>query len=74
MKMNIRRLVHDLGGQAEIHRRLVTAGHAISLGAIEKWCARGSIPSHWLARLHKLATEAGQTINLANYINQEEQT
>jgi hypothetical protein len=73
MKMNIRSLVHDLGGQAEIHRRLVTAGYAISLGAIEKWCSRGSIPSHWLARLQKLATEAGQTLNLANYVDQEKQ-
>lgn len=68
MRMNIRSLVHDLGGQAEVHRKLTAGGYSISLGAIEKWCARGSIPSHWLARLQQIAAEAGQTINLPNYI------
>lgn len=70
MKMNIRSLVHDLGGQADVHRKLTAAGFSISLGAIEKWCARGSIPSHWLARLQSIASTDGQSLNLPKYIDQ----
>lgn len=73
MKMNIRSLVHDLGGQADVHRKLTAAGFNISLGAIEKWCARGSIPSHWLARLQSTASNDGQSIDLPKYIDQEKQ-
>lgn len=68
MKLNIRSLIRDLGGQADVHRKLLAAGFSISLGAIEKWCVRGSIPAHWLARLQDIANAAGRSINLPDYI------
>jgi len=51
MKMDARRLIHDLGGQAEVKRKLAAAGHAISTDGLEKWCVRGSVPGEWLLRL-----------------------
>lgn len=56
-KLNVRGLVHRLGGQKALSRHLAVNGHEISLDGIEKWCMRGSIPGLWLARLHDVAAE-----------------
>lgn len=55
MKMDARRLVHDLGGQAELQRKLDANGHRITTDGIEKWCGRGNIPTEWM--LHILEIE-----------------
>lgn len=61
MKMNARRLIHELGGQAEVQRKLEAAGFTVSKSVnhkcdtIEKWCVRGSIPGEWLVRLSQIA-------------------
>lgn len=62
MKMNARRLIHDLGGQAEVRRKLVAAGHDISQDGLEKWCVRGSIPGQWLVNLSSISA-----FNIADY-------
>jgi len=62
MKMDARRLVHELGGQAELQRRLGDIGHRITTDGIEKWCVRGSVPTEWMMRLNEI-----QPINLADY-------
>lgn len=54
MKMDARRLIHDLGGQAEVRRKLDSNGHRISQDGIEKWCVRGSIPGEWLLHLSSI--------------------
>lgn len=54
MKMNARRLIHRLGGQAEVRRKLISEGHNIKLDTVEKWCVRGSIPGEWLVHLSSL--------------------
>lgn len=62
MKMDARRLVHDLGGQAELRRKLEAQGHHITTDGVEKWCVRGNIPTEWMMRLHEI-----QPISLADY-------
>lgn len=57
MKLNVRGLVHRLGGQKALHRTLVAQGHDITLDGIEKWCRRGSIPGVWIPRLQVVADE-----------------
>lgn len=54
MKMDARRLVHDLGGQAELQRKLGAEGHHITTDGIEKWCVRGNIPTEWMLRLNEI--------------------
>lgn len=68
MKLNVRGLVHRLGGQKALHRTLVAEGHDITLDGIEKWCSRGQIPGLWLARLQKVADqlEAGRVTDILN--------
>lgn len=62
MKMNARRLIHDLGGQAEVRRKLVAAGHDITQDGLEKWCVRGSVPGQWMLRLSTVGN-----FNIADY-------
>lgn len=62
MKMNARRLIHDLGGQAEVRRKLVAAGYDISQDGLEKWCVRGSVPGQWLLNLSSIGA-----FNIADY-------
>lgn len=57
MKLNVRGLVHRLGGQKALHRTLVANGHDITLDGIEKWCARGHVPGVWIPRLQDVADE-----------------
>lgn len=58
-RLNARQLIKDMGGQAELHRKL--NAHApqdhprISLKGIEKWCERGTIPGHWLTEILSIA-------------------
>ena len=59
MKLNVRGLVHRLGGQKALHRTLVAAGHEITLDGIEKWCMRGHVPGVWIPRLQTVADEVG---------------
>lgn len=59
MKLNVRGLVHRLGGQKALHRTLVAAGHDITLDAIEKWCSRGHVPGVWIPRLQSVSDELG---------------
>lgn len=68
MKLNVRGLVHRLGGQKALHRTLVADGHDITLDGIEKWCRRGSIPGVWMPRLQHVADtiDAGRITDILN--------
>ena len=55
MKIDARRLIHDLGGQSEVRRKLADAGHVITKSGLEKWCIRGGIPSDWMIRLSEIS-------------------
>ena len=68
MKLNVRGLVHRLGGQKALHRTLVADGHDITLDGIEKWCRRGSIPGVWMPRLQQVADslDAGRVTDILN--------
>lgn len=57
--MNVRGLVHRLGGQAALRRTLEAAGYEITTPAIEQWCYRGHIPGIWIPRLQDVADELG---------------
>lgn len=62
MKMDARRLIHDLGGQAEVRRQLDGKGHHITRDGLEKWCVRGSIPGEWMLKLSEITP-----FNIAEY-------
>lgn len=71
MKLNVRGLVHRLGGQKALHRTLLANGQDITLDAIEKWCARGSIPGVWLPRLQKVADEVEPGLRVTDILNEK---
>lgn len=68
MTLNVRGLVHRLGGQKALHRTLVANGHNVSRDTVEKWCARSSIPGKWLVRLQDVADEMKLGINVHDYL------
>lgn len=72
MAMNVRGLVHALGGQAALQRELDAKGYEITLNAIERWCARESIAARWIVPLQKIADTQGNDVNVLNYLNNVE--
>lgn len=49
-KVDVHKLVHDLGGPTELYRRLEKDGYGddISVKGIDAWIARDRIPGKWL--------------------------
>lgn len=70
MELNVRGLVHHLGGQKALQRTLVANGHDITLDGIEKWCSRGSIPGVWIPRLQVVADELGIEKRVTDILNE----
>lgn len=71
-KLNARQLVKDMGGQAELHRKLNVGlskeDARITLKGIEKWCERGAIPGHWLTEIINIAKRDKISIKLESYL------
>lgn len=70
-KLNVRGLVHRLGGQKQLLRTLAEKGHDITADGIEKWCARGRISGVWLARLQDIADEMKLAIKVTDILKEK---
>lgn len=49
--LDLRRLLRDLGGPAEVHRRLVQMGFDVKKRTVAKWNERGDIAIPYLVNL-----------------------
>lgn len=54
--MDIRDLIHRLGGPTEVAGRL---GDGVTGKAVSMWGSRGEVPGDYLLPLWRMATEAG---------------
>lgn len=68
-RIDVPRLVEDLGGPTVLHKKLyLIEDPAPEVSAIRKWVRRGSIPTRWLVVLMDLAKNEGRPINLETYL------
>jgi len=66
---DIHKIVEHFGGNTDLLERLVKNGvRDLTIGAIEQWKTRESIPANRLAQLLHLAKTEGRPINLNNFI------
>lgn len=69
--IDVKALIAKLGGPTKFYELLVKAGHKITKSAVEKWSARESIPSDWLATVMDIAERSGKQINIADYVREK---
>ena len=58
-------MIEQLGGVAELKRKIESKGHEITYKGIEKWRERKSITGKWLVLLQDLATDEGFSLKSA---------
>ncbi len=66
--IDARSLIRTFEGPAHLHRRFRRDGYDIHIKTIERWIARGRIPSDWLLILSAYADQDGRQIRLHDYI------
>jgi len=64
-------MIEQLGGVAELKRKIESKGHEITYKGIEKWRERKSITGKWLITLQTLASDEGFSLK-AERDNQEQ--
>lgn len=75
MKLDVARLLHDLGGPTEVVEKLRQSGYSNPPGikGVEKWRERGSIPTRWVIALNEVQRRAGRRrIVLEGYVVRED--
>lgn len=69
MKLNVAKVIKDLGGATKIIEDLKRAGvDDISIKAIEKWRERGTIPMKRWIQLRKIAKGMKKNLELEDYL------
>lgn len=66
--IDARSLIRRFEGPAHLHRRLRRDGYDLNIKTIERWAARGSIPSDWLLILSAYAEQDGRQLRIHEYI------
>lgn len=74
MKLDVARLLHDLGGPTEVVEKLRHSGfdNPPGLKAVEKWRERGNVPTRWIIALTEVQRKAGRKkFALMDYVVRE---
>lgn len=69
-RLNVHKLLKDLGGVAAVRRKLEVIGEGAppSDAQMRKWVQRGTLPSEWLVIVLDQARADGHDINPADYL------
>lgn len=67
-EIDARRLIRSFNGPTELRRRLLRDGYDLNIKTLERWAARGRIPTDWLLILSAYAEQDGRHLRLHEYI------
>ena len=67
-RLNVRRMIRNLGGNTPLHQELIRHGVKISIKSIEAWAFRNSVPSSRLPLLMEIGVKKHKSFSFEKFL------